>query len=344
METAGNDRVWDKSTKAASNCSRMDIITKSFALLFLVLMTCTMAYQLVQLTGSDDNTDKMSSQPKKLGNISIAFVNLSRKIQELDRKFEKINAIMTRNSKRMIQKLNKLYKMTAQTNPEPKEKQQKLRTIMIQNGSEPYLPYGPQYNVPLQLLTTGGWKQCFSLSFDMKLNRNSLDRLKKSCTASKILLACRMSDHSIITALAWGSRQQVLFKTSKPPNYKVKNGTGWYYYEETSTVSLLDNWVYHNRNNTTPDQLIPVTKGSIGFTPISYEFEIGSGYPHHDLSGYVNPETNDSHRIMSWRILDYPTNKLIIRFLLYEAYITGGNCGQNTHLNSRKWQRMAFEM
>ena len=90
METAGNDRVWDKFTKAASNCSRMDIITKSFALLFLVMMTCTMAYQLVQLTGSDDNTDKMSSQPKKLGNISIAFVNLSRKIQELDRKLEKI--------------------------------------------------------------------------------------------------------------------------------------------------------------------------------------------------------------------------------------------------------------
>ena len=86
METAGNDRVWDKSTKAASNCSRMDIITKSFALLFLVMMTCTMAYQLVQLT---DNTDKMSSQPKKLGNINIAFVNLSRKIQELDRKLEK---------------------------------------------------------------------------------------------------------------------------------------------------------------------------------------------------------------------------------------------------------------
>ena len=106
----------------------------------------------------------------------------------------------------------------------------------------------------------------------------------------------------------------------------------------------MDNWVYQNRNNTTPDQLITVTKGSIGFIAISNEFEIGSGYPHHDLSGYVDPDTNENNKIMSWRILDYPTNKLIIRFLLYEAYITGGNCGQNTHINSRKWQRLAFEM
>ena len=344
MEMVGNDRAREKTKEAASNCSRMNTITKSFALIFLVLITCNMAYQLVRLAVSDNGTWKATNQPMKLRNLSIVFFDLATKNQELERRLEKLEAIITRNNKRILEKLNKLDTMRARTNRKFKGKLQKPDTIMIENGFEPYLPYGPQFNVSTQLLTTGGWRQCFSLSFDIKLNTNALDRLKKSCTASKILLACRMSDHSTITALAWGSRKQVLFKTSKPPDHEVKNGTGWYYYEEKSTVSLTDNWVYQNCNNTTPDQLITVTKGSIGFTAISNEFEIGSGYPHHDLSGYVDPETNENNKIMSWRILDYPTNKLIIRFLLYEAYITGGNCGQNTHINSRKWQRLAFEM
>ena len=85
------------------------------------------------------------------------------------------------------------------------------------------------------------------------------------------MLACRISNHSTITALAWGSRDQVLFKTDNPSDYEVENGTGWYYYEETTAVSLQDHGVYRNPDYTTihPDQLIPVTKGSIGFAAIS---------------------------------------------------------------------------
>ena len=66
-------------------------------------------------------------------------------------------------------------------------------------------------------------------------------RLSSSCTQSKLMLACRMTNHSHITALAWGSREKVLQKstdpTPNPLNWKVENGTKWYYYEETISVS-----------------------------------------------------------------------------------------------------------
>ena len=82
--------------------------------------------------------------------------------------------------------------------------------IMVQKGLEPYLPFGPQQHVPIQLVKTGGWKECFSLSYDVPLNVPAMWTLSNSCTASKLMLACRMTNHTHITALAWGSREKVL--------------------------------------------------------------------------------------------------------------------------------------
>ena len=82
----GNDRAREKTKEAASNCSRMNTITKSFALIFLVLITCNMAYQLVRLAVSDNGTWKATNQPMKLRNLSIVFFDLATKNQELERR------------------------------------------------------------------------------------------------------------------------------------------------------------------------------------------------------------------------------------------------------------------
>ena len=85
-----------------------------------------------------------------------------------------------------------------------------------------------------------------------------------------------MSKHTTMTTLAWGSRDQVLFKTNDPADYEVENGTGWYYYQETLAVTPGDPGVYRNPNYTmpSPDERIPVTKGSIGFATISDDFTL----------------------------------------------------------------------
>ena len=350
MKMVGQNRLMDTSKVAASNRSRMDIITKLFALLLLLIIATAMIYQLVRSTNFGNNTEKMSDQPNKSGNPSSLFVDLSRKNQELGRKLDELDDTMARNNKRLSKKLSNLDTITDQTHQKFEGRLQELGAMVKKIGFEPYLPYGPQSHIPLQKLKTRGWKQCFSLTYDIQLNMTALSKLENSCTAPKIMLACRLSNHTTMTALAWGSREQVLFKTTDPADYEVENGTGWYYYQETSAVSLQDPGVYKNPNYTMSrsDKIIHVTKGSIGFAAISDDFKLGSGYLWHDLFGYVNQEKGNSRKRMSWRILDYPSDKISInayhKTVRNEAYRTGGNCGENKHLDSRKWERMAFEM
>ena len=357
MKIISQGRAWNKSKEDASNRSRMDIITKLCVFTMLLIMASTMIfmiYVLVRLTkpiyklNSNINTDKMNNEPKKSRKFSSPFVDLSRKTQELENKLDKLNTSMAQNGKRLAEKLNKSDTKTDQNNQKLEGKQQKLDAILMQRHFEPYLPYGPQSNVPLQLLKTGGWKQCFSLSYDIKLNKKALKKLEISCTAPKIMLACGMSSHATITALAWGSRKKVLSKTTNPFDYEVENGVGWYYYQETSAVTPGDPGVYRNPNYTNPgpDEPIPVTKGSIGFATISDDFTQGSGYLWHALFGYVNHVKSNMGQRMSWRILDYPSSKISIEHYIIrsEAYRTRENCGGNKHFDSRKWERMAFQM
>ena len=350
MKMVGQNRVMDQSKVIASNRSWTDIITKSFALILLLIIATIMIYHLVRSTNSDNNTEKMSDQPNESGNTGSLFVNLSRKNKELGRKLDKLEDNVARNNKKLSIKLSKLDTMTDQTNQNFEGRLKEIDAIIMQRGFEPYLPFGPQSNIPLHILKTGGWKKCFSLSYDIQLNIKALNKLANSCTAPKIMLACRLYNHSTITALAWGSREQVLFKTTDPADYEVENGTGWYYYQETSAVSLQDPGVYKNPNYSMSrsDKIIHVTKGSLGFAAISDDFKLGSGYLWHDLFGYVNQEKGNSRKRMSWRILDYPSDKISInayhKTARNEAYRTGGNCGENKHLDSKKWERMAFEM
>ena len=131
-------------------------------------------------------------------------------------------------------------------------------------------------------------------------------------------------------------------------DYEVENGIGWYYYEDTSAISPWDPGAYQNPNYTMPraDELIPATEGSIGFAKISDDFTLGSGYLWHALFGYVNHVKGNVAKRMSWRILDYPPNKISIEhnIIRSEAYRTRENCGGNKHFDSRKWERMAFQM
>ena len=131
-------------------------------------------------------------------------------------------------------------------------------------------------------------------------------------------------------------------------DYEVKNGIGWYYYEDTSAISPWDPGAYQNPNDTMPraNELIPATEGSIGFATISDDFKLGSGYLWHDLFGNFNQIEGNSHTRMSWRILDYQSGKISIwhNIMCSEAYRTIGNSREKRYFDSRIWERMAFQM
>ena len=233
------------------------------------------------------------------------------------------------------------------------ERLNKFDIIMVQDGLEPYLPYGPQQHVPIKLVRTGGWKKCFSQTYDVQLNSDALHILGSSCTASKIMLACRMTNHSHITVLAWGSREKVLQKstdpTPNPLNWKVENGTKWYYYEEIIFVSPYAPGIIKKRQRPLFGEN-PLTKGSIGFAVESDHYRLDDGrdsndygYISHDFFGRVDQEKSNSHKRMSWRILDYPSEYMSIKGSS-RRYETGGTCGENKELDSGKWERLAFEM
>ena len=105
-------------------------------------------------------------------------------------------------------------------------KLQELDVIVMQRHFEPYLPYGPQSNVPLKLSKTGGWRQCFSSFYH------------SGCDAPKIMLVRRMSSPATITSFAWGSREKVLSKTTNSADYEIENGVGWYYYQKNQLYLL----------------------------------------------------------------------------------------------------------
>ena len=101
LKMVGQNRVMDESKAVASSRSWMDIITKSFALILLLIIAATMIYQLVRSTNSDNDTEKMSDQPNKSRNPSSLFGDLSRKNQELGRKLDALDDTVARNDKRL---------------------------------------------------------------------------------------------------------------------------------------------------------------------------------------------------------------------------------------------------
>jgi hypothetical protein len=88
-----------------------------------------------------------------------------------------------------------------------------------------YSPAGVQTNVPIAELD--GWSLCYS---DTYANTgSSLAGVQAICSKSKLMLACRATGSSTISALAWADREDVLSDTGTGNTPHNANGVGWYY-------------------------------------------------------------------------------------------------------------------
>jgi hypothetical protein len=95
------------------------------------------------------------------------------------------------------------------------------------SGAPTYYPSGPQQNVAVSTVTSGGWTQCYVQLFNgagTTLETNILN----NCTQPYLLVAGRATGSSTLLVAAAAPRADV-FAATTANNKTISNGTGWYY-------------------------------------------------------------------------------------------------------------------
>jgi len=111
----------------------------------------------------------------------------------------------------------------------------------------PYLPEGPQMNVPIDTLTSGGWTQCHTESYS---NRLQIDVIQGKCSAAKTFMACKEVGSDILTLAAWANTATVFAVTENNEDCRasctsqVEAGTRWYQTPHTWGFAAADNSLY----------------------------------------------------------------------------------------------------
>lgn len=97
-----------------------------------------------------------------------------------------------------------------------------------------YLPFGPQTNVALSTVTSGGWTLCYSATMATPYGTSASAPLA-ACTGSRLMLAGRVTGSDTLLVLAQALKTDVLFDTGTGDSSTthIANGTGFY---------SADNW------------------------------------------------------------------------------------------------------
>ncbi len=109
-------------------------------------------------------------------------------------------------------------------------------------NAQTYLPVGPQTNVSVNTIIQGGWEPCYSDTYDVHMEANTV---LANCTGGRLMLACLETGSEVITLLAQGERSDVIFDTGNTQDLHVANGVGWYFND-----SGLDSWGFVRAGDT----------------------------------------------------------------------------------------------
>jgi hypothetical protein len=119
------------------------------------------------------------------------------------------------------------------------------------SGAPAYYPSGPQQNVAISTVTSGGWTQCFVQKFNVS-GTNLEAQIKNGCTQTYLMVAGRATDASTLLVAAAATRAEV-FTATTGINKNIANGTGWYFrtgysmgFAATSQTLNLNQCDYNN--------------------------------------------------------------------------------------------------
>jgi hypothetical protein len=73
-----------------------------------------------------------------------------------------------------------------------------------------------------------GWSLCYSEAYGQS-GATSLDSIRKACTGSLLMMACRRVGAEALQLAAYAPRADVLFDTGLGDDPHVANGVGWYF-------------------------------------------------------------------------------------------------------------------
>lgn len=99
--------------------------------------------------------------------------------------------------------------------------------ISYNANAQTYLPVGPQVDVPVAVVSTGGWIECYRDTYDNELNAETV---LERCPGDLLMLSCRTTGSDTLTLLAQGLRSDVTFDTGVNQDVThIANGVGWYF-------------------------------------------------------------------------------------------------------------------
>jgi hypothetical protein len=96
-----------------------------------------------------------------------------------------------------------------------------------ESNAQNYLPVGPQVDVPVTVVSSGGWTECYRDTYDNELNAETV---LERCPGDLLMLSCRPAGSSTLTLLAQAPREDVTFDTGENLDVThIANGVGWYF-------------------------------------------------------------------------------------------------------------------
>lgn len=109
-----------------------------------------------------------------------------------------------------------------------------LLGLFVGRAEAQYNPYGPQQNVALSTILSGGWTQCYSAFMSVPIGNNA-EAVLTPCQGTNIMMAGRVTGSEVFLLLAAGNRSEVTVNTgANSSNTHAVNGSEWYFATEWS--------------------------------------------------------------------------------------------------------------
>jgi len=108
-----------------------------------------------------------------------------------------------------------------------------------QKTGKSYLPYGPQTNIPLNTVISGGWINCYTNGYQDERSADLSTIFSQFCTSPYLMIACKKKLDQNIDVLAWAGRKHVLFLSKSDFDFPTGHGTKWIY-NNSSYIGFAD--------------------------------------------------------------------------------------------------------
>ena len=207
-----------------------------------------------------------------------------------------------------------------------------LHTLNLPRDPISYRPYGPQSNVPLPSLTSGGWINCYLSSYGDEATLETTTLFNTFCTAPYLMLGCKKRNEKDIEILAWGGRRHVLYHTENEFDFHVAQGTKWIYHN-SSYIGFAEPY-----DNVVIGALDWSKKKDGQYLKVKCD-------TYSSLASFYGDYQNNSKRLC-WPIVEKVrdnednkhNNKKVQSFIGQ-----GGTCHGNAWKKSDEWERLIFE-